>query len=540
MKIGLRTITILTLLAALLGLGWALDLFKLSYIERLQPLTLTVIGGLTLLFTDICGRLLGQRRASDFGFSILKRGQELPGKVVLLNIFRLEFSLFENRGRPALELPLWLQKALLLPAFFLITMLVVNSRTLILMADAPRYFEESNNQYCPDEDDEAEAEEQVPPGCELVIRAYKLGYSDSLGDCETKKDQQEGEDGICYKRQKDEPFLHFTYRQLETVYQNFDLWLNENSVSDQVKDFKEKTANLDKLVKAQQHSMEASPHSVHHIFTNLAKPPQSLEQRFRELTESNYCLQKYSDLPHTIRLEHGWDTYNSQNFEFSYAHLLFNDRHQPAAGFCREFAIHWAADTDSCDRLSANPEEFLKDHGIWSDVNDVLQRQDSLAYLGGYDERPREHLLSRVVSFQCLNFNELAQEVESRTYTISGQDVASATVTLVQEDQVKPHKLPRKVMKGLAKTLIPHFSYSTYLSNQELASSSEEDFAARFEEVSPMLLTQLEYLRKADIMLGHDWLQEQPDLLEVYPWHLHLYNFVDSFRKEYRNSRGRL
>jgi hypothetical protein len=35
-------------------------------------------------------------------------------------------------------------------------------------------------------------------------------------------------------------------------------------------------------------------------------------------------------------------------------------------------------------------------------------------------------------------------------------------------------------------------------------------------------------------------MNEREDLLDVYPWHVHLQNFVELFRARYRSERGRL
>jgi hypothetical protein len=43
-----------------------------------------------------------------------------------------------------------------------------------------------------------------------------------------------------------------------------------------------------------------------------------------------------------------------------------------------------------------------------------------------------------------------------------------------------------------------------------------------------------------DIFLEPDWLSRRTDLLEVYPYHLHLKNYVRLFRKQYLLARGRL
>ena len=54
------------------------------------------------------------------------------------------------------------------------------------------------------------------------------------------------------------------------------------------------------------------------------------------------------------------------------------------------------------------------------------------------------------------------------------------------------------------------------------------------------LLSRLETLENVDIFLGNNWVLERKDLLDVYPYHVHLRNYVDSFRDTYRDKHGRL
>ena len=59
-------------------------------------------------------------------------------------------------------------------------------------------------------------------------------------------------------------------------------------------------------------------------------------------------------------------------------------------------------------------------------------------------------------------------------------------------------------------------------------------------EEPTFLFSRLEMLQNVDIFLGNNWILEREDLLGVYPYHVHLQNYVDSFRAEYHESRGRL
>jgi hypothetical protein len=54
------------------------------------------------------------------------------------------------------------------------------------------------------------------------------------------------------------------------------------------------------------------------------------------------------------------------------------------------------------------------------------------------------------------------------------------------------------------------------------------------------LLTRVYGLANLDIYVGPGWIASRPDLLEVYPYELHLRNYVRVFRRQYRTERGRL
>ena len=54
------------------------------------------------------------------------------------------------------------------------------------------------------------------------------------------------------------------------------------------------------------------------------------------------------------------------------------------------------------------------------------------------------------------------------------------------------------------------------------------------------LLTRVQSLASLDIFLEPEWIAKREDLLEVYPYHLHLKNYVHLFRRHYLRERGRL
>ena len=165
---------------------------------------------------------------------------------------------------------------------------------------------------------------------------------------------------------------------------------------------------------------------------------------------------------------------------FAYGHLLFNDRQQKAAGFCREFKIHWEMPAVSCLELARKPQDFLEKNGLADGVNDVLERYATLEYKLGSEKAEQEFRPSRAITFQCLNFTKLPQGVETQTFALSGKSLDVSQVSLIHEDSSKESKLPKKVVMGLAKSLVPHFNYSTYYSNQKTSSINPDDLAEEF------------------------------------------------------------
>jgi hypothetical protein len=97
-----------------------------------------------------------------------------------------------------------------------------------------------------------------------------------------------------------------------------------------------------------------------------------------------------------------------------------------------------------------------------------------------------------------------------------------------------------RLYKQLAALMAPGFGYGRLTSNQAFGVTPEEAALADTFRQSAFWLTRLDLLRDADLFLGNDWLARRPDLLEVYPYHLHLQNFIEVFRRQYRQHEGRL
>ena len=104
-------------------------------------------------------------------------------------------------------------------------------------------------------------------------------------------------------------------------------------------------------------------------------------------------------------------------------------------------------------------------------------------------------------------------------------------------------KVNSKLYKSFSQLLATDFNYSGFLSNEGTSLSKLLSTAAvgpeQFNE-GAFPLSRLEYLKTVDVFLDHPWLQGREDLLEVYPYYHHLYNFIQLFRKQYHLQRTRL
>jgi hypothetical protein len=96
---------------------------------------------------------------------------------------------------------------------------------------------------------------------------------------------------------------------------------------------------------------------------------------------------------------------------------------------------------------------------------------------------------------------------------------------------------------GFSKTLENRFHYSQLTSRSDVkieGVSSDASDNEKFLEQPSFLFSRLDILKNVDIFLGNDWVLEREDLLVVYPYHVHLQNYVNRFRVNYQERHGRL
>jgi hypothetical protein len=385
--------------------------------------------------------------------------------------------------------------------------------------------------YCPDE----EAVKPPPrdanePGCELIGRAYALGYAKSLGDCAPKKKEAGGEEarGPCTRRQRDEPLLHYSWRHLASLWGNLGKATDGAYVGRSRQDFRARVKHLPSLAKEEAEVITSAPHAAHHIWTNLPDPK---DGAFEETT----CVSRYSRLPHRPTPPPG-DMRASKVFEHVVAQLLFEGTYDDAAGHCREYHVHWNAPLDVCKRLAASPEALLAATSALESVRATLQRYDVATDLASIGERRPSADPSSFVTFHCY-FEGGAAERTSTPFSLAGHAFTAEELHIAPSPANASLYIDR--YDAVARLLVKGFHYGSLLSEAGLEQGTSAGLESSFVG-SDFLLTRLYELESIDIYLDPGWVANRPDLLEVYPYERHLKNYVQVFRRQYRRETGRL
>jgi hypothetical protein len=455
----------------------------------------------------------------------------------------------------------------------------------------PSEIMQSSSGYCPVKDENAE---EAPPkeGCELIIRAYKLGYAKNLGICEPETidpDKME----ICEKRREDEPYFHHMSRMLvSSVKKQIEFF--ENNKVQQIKDkFNLQLQELEVLKDYRAYAISASPRASHHIWTNLPYPENDFVQKYRQVFQPNHCIEQFQNQTNTVRVEDNDERKNSKLLEHVYGQLLFNPKSKLTVGSCKEYEIHWNSQPNICESLAINPEQVLQEEGVLAEVQLVLERHDIANVMLTLDEEIQE--LKQIEVNDSTASNVAGEKEEERGASASednnvensGAKVGASQIAKAKEQIRKKNQLVSfqcfmqagdsahdnvesnvnlngtnflvrtryfqlaeskgesqiAMYRDFSKLLEDRFHYSQLTSRSDINIAGVTGDAAedvRLLEEPTYLFSRLEKLENVDIFLGNNWVLEREDLLDVYPYHLHLQNYVNSFRAEYQESRGRL
>jgi len=496
----------------------------------------------------------------------------------------ITFGVSNQTTLNTIELPSIIRGIFCVGIFLSLILIVLDNGEFEKLKVFPNEILDSESNFC---SDKVESIENIPPkeGCELIIRAYKLGYAKDLGLCEPKKiDPKDMK--ICQKRRDDEPYLHYMSRLLlSSIEKQVDFFEN-NKVKNISDKFELQLQKIEVLKDYQAYAMSAAPRASHHIWTNLPYPENDFIQIYRELFKPSYCIEQFQNQANTVRLDDDDARVNSKLMEHVYGQLLFNPKSKLTVGFCKEYKIHWDSDVNICERLANNPRAVLQEENVLSEVEMVLKRHDNANAILNLEEEIREienlgskssiaksdasqlpdeqksrkkptsnivkskiakekqeiRKKNEIVSFQCF-----MQENEADNRNIESMVKLKGTKFLIRTQYfpIIERKAESQISmyKEFSKVLENRFHYSQLTSRSDI--NIEDEIGDTPNDKKPLeepsyLLSRLEILKNVDIFLGDIWVLERDDLLGIYPYHVHLQNYVKSFRVEYQKSRGRL
>jgi hypothetical protein len=551
--LGARSVTAVGLFVGTIVAMWGLERFRSDYWAQLSPWVTFLAGG----FAVLAGTLVFVYwRLAERSHSYLRFGEKLPfgDETSLLGARRRSLVIGRAAFVDVIDLPPRVMHALYVAIVLGIALIGLDNRAVALLRDAPSRFDQSSIDYCKP----PEPPKRAPPrsqGCKLVERAFRLGYTKSLGSCAPAEARREVTQ-VCTRRQLDEPPLHYAWRRLA---ERVDELRTTDDGPSSLDRFERQLDHLAAILRATLDTVAMRPRSSHHLFTNLPDPRPGLRGRVDGLVERG-CGARLAHLPHFPRMDDG-PTGASKLFEHVLAQLMFNPSYKPIVAQCEEVVVHWAAPADTCARLADRPVAALAELAALDAVRGVLRWRATSAETqqldhpsaplrgaarpgeaGAFDPARARELPApqRIASFQCLMFDPAAQPAPpvERSLTLDGERLA------VREVRMKPLAGDGggqiRLYKQLAALLAPGFGYGRLTSNQAIGATPEEAALAETFRQPAFGLTKLDLLRDADLFLGNDWLAKRPDLLEVYPYHLHLQNFIEIFRRQYRQHEGRL
>ncbi len=573
--IGLRSATAIVLTLVTLAAVLSAGIMDPSRLKETHQIAFFFVGFAAALVSMLFIRFWDILTPSSFCLSVCKEGfEKREDDVVLATRKDWVLLLRRNENQAAFEIPPTITRllyTLMFVSFFVIT---IDNRGMRLISEFASDIDFEMSLYCPHEGEEEMAEEETPvkPGCSLVSRAFELGLIKGLGDCGDGDEEDEDTIGaICTLRQYDEPYLHYAYRQLAAFFGTV-VGDTERGLARQREYFEKKLEFLEQVANQQMLPVLATPRSSHHLFTNLPDPEGENLSALKEAFAPNRCVTEFGELAHTLKLEEGSKRSASKALRHIYGHLLFNPRFDAIVGFCREYQIHWGLARDACDRLAKDPVSFLEEVGALAAVNTIIDRYHTNTAIGQLQEsirlvdekyrtasrldrinefkrhkaskKPKERRpIQGLVSFQCfIAGQDSTERFSEHEFELSSQKFVATEISVPQKEieALYGKSIQVRLYDPLSKLLAPKFVYSHFLSNQAVVAGSDAPVTEGMFEHQDYALARLELLLDSDIFLGNEWIQNRDDILALDPWHHHLPRYIKNFRKSYRARRGRM
>ncbi len=527
--------------------------FDLSRLSHIDAGVMFWIGAFAVLAATFALQLIQPIGRSKFALSYSSSSRLSPDETHFLGSTRHHIVLGINRGE-AFDYSPRIHWMVFFVTAFVMGVETLDQQAIALLREFPGAAAFSDSEFCPpDLDLTLDASNSTMPGCALVQRAFELGWVKDLGRCAPQQSTKEA--AACDRRQYDEPLLHYNWRRFQAMLRSAKAYWGEAYFRTAWDVFKEKSEVLDDFYTLQQDVIASEPRASHHIWTNLPNPyANDLRTRFTRYVGVQRCEDNFRNISGQPNIPTSNPYYASLYFEKIIAQLLFDPQYVPAAANCREWKIHWDAGADICARLSQAPMAVLEQSGALESIQRLMARHQR-------EKRIRNIRIHEISAMSALHVDE-PDYAQRKAHLLTDEKPLNELIGLhcyveaagmsrvhaeaevvVEEHALSIHTLQMPIMSqgipvdhfhAIGVMLAPKFSYTHF-------SDSSEVVVGRFSPTKGVnYLAELEKLEATNIFLNRRALGDNKDLFEIYPYHIHLRNFVSLFRRKYTEHRSRL
>ena len=206
LHLGANSISLLVILCISATIVFDSDYLHWSYLKGLNNDLSFFIGLFSILFGLGFYHYWHLGEKSAYYLHVARMSSAPRDTIILFGYRGYTFGVGYQANVDTVEFPALMRKIFCVVILFNIALVTLDNSGFEKIRALPSAFEPLKTDFCP-EDDEGFDTTTVPEGCELIIRAYKLGYAKELGICEPKKIEPENMH-VCEKRRIDEPYLH--------------------------------------------------------------------------------------------------------------------------------------------------------------------------------------------------------------------------------------------------------------------------------------------------------------------------------------------
>lgn len=491
--------------------------------KSLSDELLGLLGVYTILSAFVLIKLF--KVSSRYDYSIWLERKLKYNDFQLLRIYRRNVVLRKANSEFTPLIAIIFDRSLLVLVVFLIGYSHFNNQDIVSIREVPSRYNLSSERYCPTQDNHQE-EQSEKPGCELIRKAYDLGYTKSLGDCANEKDKQLE---VCRLRHVDEPFLHFLVRQIKEKINPPVAPTNQQVDHEKPTNTGEEISykSLASSLTSKAKELSGGTNEVNFVLTNLPRPLGKLEGFLQDLFRPGHCSSLESDFGiYANPAENISETLIQATHQ-----LLFDTALAADAEYCRNYKIVWEAPKESCKNLTKNPNRTLKNLGILGTIDSVLDKTSipSPSTHKSIKQGPDPLLpQEKSISFHCLIFEESTGE--------KGFVIEESQVELKERkfdvNELKANKptTSRQVLIYLAYLLKPGFHKHVLDENNERNLNAKPSGGPAPSAYVAFFLSNLDAWSNTNIFYDADFSDKFYTGSELYSLFKNLSTYVHSFR----------